>query len=426
MQGTPAPPAGQYDAAAHALRNQLQGYGGSAPPLVPSLDMLNFLEQAAASPSPNGVAAAKAGYLQAPAPTTSKAPSKAPPAFPAPPAPAASSEPASSDATAGAASGGNSAAATAAPAASAAAPWRANAPWHRPAAKQTTGVKPTTFSKASQPKAPQPATSPGQPGSSNPEELAQVLSNHLQNPSGTLSVEHIQALARAAQLEDEGEAPAGGAEAAETTEAAAQQPEPSGSASEEPAVASTSEAQADAAAASQSQSQSEAASAAAEPAASPREADAAAASQLPKLPAPALEQLSRDALAAARQAATGGRPGGGAAAAAAEAAATAAVELMTKQLRIASAGETGSSLSEDAGVTERGTPEAGADKRPAMVEALPAPARVAAGPTKAIYRYDFSSATEEDVEAVFRNIRRRIEVEMGDGCSVQMSLQMVR
>lgn len=407
MQATPA--AGQYDVAAHALRSRLQGFGG---PAQISPDMLNFLEQAAATASPTSVATAKAGILQAPAPTTSKACPKAPPPIvPAPPAAPSPEQPASSDAATAGGSGGAAAVAAAVPATASAAPWRASAPWHRAAAKQTAGVKkPTTFSKASQPKVPPPAAGAGgQPGSSNPEELAQVLSKHLQNPSGTLSVEHIQALARAAQLEDEGEA-GGGEEKAETE--SARHPEP-GSAPEEPAAASTSGAQAEPQ--QQQQQRSEAATS------EGRDADAAT---LPKLPAPALEQLSRDALAAAR-AATGGR---GAAAAAAEAAATAAVELMTKQLRIASAAgrEAGSSPSEEAAVTERGTPEAGADRRPAVVEALPAPVRVAAGPTKSIYRYDFPASSEEGVEAVFRNIRRRIEVEMGDGCSVQMSLQMVR
>jgi len=55
---------------------------------------------------------------------------------------------------------------------------------------------------------------------------------------------------------------------------------------------------------------------------------------------------------------------------------------------------------------------------------LPQSARAAAGPVQCTYRYEIRPG--EDAELCFRNIRRRIEVELGDGCTVQMSLHLVK
>jgi len=41
---------------------------------------------------------------------------------------------------------------------------------------------------------------------------------------------------------------------------------------------------------------------------------------------------------------------------------------------------------------------------------------------ESVYRYDLAPGT--DTEHCFRNIRRRLEVELGDGCSVSISLQV--
>jgi len=343
--------------AATALRSRLQGMGG-APQGVPSLEMVNFLEQAAAAP--------------AHAPTSSKAPAPAPPAAPAPAPPS-----------------------EAAPKPAPEAPWRASAPWHKPPSKDTAG-KPTTFSKAAPPKA------PGAPGGSESEDLAQAISNHLQGATGTPSVEIIQALARAAKLEE-------GDEKKEKDE------EKDGKETEE----------ADAGASGKEEKES----------APSADADQRE-DELPKVPRSVLEQLSKDAMAAAMAGEVGSNPKE-----AAEAAAKAAIELMAKQLRQhADSGlvPAGDRWTEDAEQEEKGSsgvhegsgpPPPGKDtkdtERPSLVEPVTAAARAVAGPTSGVFRYDFASA-DADVEACFRNIRRRVEVEMGDGCTVQMTLQMVR
>jgi len=152
--------------------------------------------------------------------------------------------------------------------------------------------------------------------------------------------------------------------------------------------------------------------------------------ELPKVPRSVLEQLSKDAMAAAMAGEVGSNPKE-----AAEAAAKAAIELMAKQLRQhADSGlvPAGDRWTEDAEQEEKGSSsgpppakDAKDTERPSLVEPVTAAARAVAGPTSGVFRYDFASA-DADVEACFRNIRRRVEVEMGDGCTVQMTLQMVR
>lgn len=56
--------------------------------------------------------------------------------------------------------------------------------------------------------------------------------------------------------------------------------------------------------------------------------------------------------------------------------------------------------------------------------ALPPTARAAAGPAETIYRYDLGSS--DTLDAYMRNIRRRIEVELEDGCTVQVCVHMTR
>mmetsp|Transcript_83390 Transcript_83390/g.236584 ORF Transcript_83390/g.236584 Transcript_83390/m.236584 type:complete len:259 (+) Transcript_83390:3-779(+) len=72
-----------------------------------------------------------------------------------------------------------------------------------------------------------------------------------------------------------------------------------------------------------------------------------------------------------------------------------------------------------------GTTNLGGDNGacPDLAGLLPA-ARAAAGPAFGAYRYDIGP--KDDVDAYFRNVRRRIEVELGDGCSVQLCLQTSR
>lgn len=55
---------------------------------------------------------------------------------------------------------------------------------------------------------------------------------------------------------------------------------------------------------------------------------------------------------------------------------------------------------------------------------LPPMARAATGPLQCSYRYELGPG--DDTELCFRNIRRRIEVELGDGCTLQMCLHLVR
>ncbi|CAE7943862.1 Ras-related protein Rab-2A [Symbiodinium microadriaticum] len=272
-----------------------------APPPAPSQDIISFLEQAV-----------QAGAAAPQAPPASKAP---------PPRGEAS-----------------------------AAPWRVSAPWNKPPAKETGATKPTTFCKAS-PKGPSN-------GATN-EDLAQALSNHLQNPSGTPSVELMQALARAANIQEKGAAakaegePAqkeaqGGAEHGEDSLAGIQEPE--------------------------------------------------ASEALPSRRPSALRRLAKEALHAAQGA------GGGEAAAL-------AVEHMVKKLQEVADEEP--SAPADGGGEEM------------TIQPLPIPLRAFVGPDGNAYQYDFAAAND-DVDACFRNIRRRLEVEMGDGCVVQVSLQLAR
>eukprot|EP00439_Symbiodinium_sp_Y106_P077405 s644_g16.t1 len=289
-----------------------------APPPAPSQDIISFLEQAV-----------QAGAAQPQAPPTSKAVLplgslllrsglKAPPSR-------------------GEAS---------------AAPWRVSAPWNKPPAKETGATKPTTFCKAS-PKGPAN-------GATN-EDLAQALSNHLQNPSGTPSVELMQALARAANIEGKG---------------AATKAEGKGEPGQNEAQGSAEQGE-DSPAGIQESEASEA---------------------LPSRRPSALHRLAKEALHAARGA------GGGEAAAL-------AVEHMVKKLQEVADEEP--SAPADGGGEEM------------TIQPLPIPLRAFVGPDSNTYQYDFAAASD-DVDACFRNIRRRLEVEMGDGCVVQVSLQLAR
>eukprot|EP00933_Yihiella_yeosuensis_P073445 TRINITY_DN82140_c0_g1_i1.p1 TRINITY_DN82140_c0_g1~~TRINITY_DN82140_c0_g1_i1.p1 ORF type:complete len:328 (+),score=111.20 TRINITY_DN82140_c0_g1_i1:72-1055(+) len=255
----------------------------------------------------------------------------------------------------------------------------ANAPWNKPK-PVTEEKKPTTYSKAGPPEKPNAP----QEGAKS-EDLAAALSTALLGQKQeTPSVELIEALARAAKLKDEEGAKS---EAADKTESKKKDAEDSNDSKDDDAP------------------------------------EKEVKDDIPKITLTAFDKLSRDALKAAKEASGGNN--------AAEAAAKAAIELMKKQLKatehIVSEKEENkderplSDLwnSEDKGGDGNKTPPA-----PVPVQALPLAARAAAGPSKGAFRYEV--APGDDVEACFRNIRRRIEVEMGDGCSVQMSLQMVR
>lgn len=68
--------------------------------------------------------------------------------------------------------------------------------------------------------------------------------------------------------------------------------------------------------------------------------------------------------------------------------------------------------------------QAASAKADAPATPLPPEARAAAGPSSCSFRYELRP--EGDVDAWFRNIRRRIEVELDDGCAVELCLQMAR
>ncbi|CAE7382875.1 rab2A [Symbiodinium natans] len=239
---------------------------------------------------------------------------------------------------------------------SSAAPWRVSAPWNKPPAKDTGVSKPTTFCKA-------PPKGPPSNGGTN-EDLAQALSNHLQNPSGTPSVELMQALARAANLEEKGAAKKAEDKGSETGAGEAQ-----GGAEAEDSHGGAQEPDAP------------------EPA-------------LPSRRPSALQRLAKEALQAAR-----GAPGGEAAAL--------AVEHMVKKLQEVAD-------EEPSAPADGGGEEMSVQPLPTQLRALVTP-----GADASTYQYDFASAGD-DVDACFRNIRRRLEVEMGDGCVVQVSLQFAR
>lgn len=163
------------------------------------------------------------------------------------------------------------------------------------------------------------------------------------------------------------------------------------------------------------------------------------------------EKLSQDALAAAvaaaRSMSVGANTGPGSAEAA-DAAARAAMEAMKQQLRqhgLAApreAGTGGTTATAQSGqrrpreASQQGSPDvpptgnASINAAPDAADLwsiacpLPTSARAAAGPTQCSYSYDLSPG--DDTELCFRNLRRRIEVELGDGCAVQMCLHLVR
>lgn len=56
--------------------------------------------------------------------------------------------------------------------------------------------------------------------------------------------------------------------------------------------------------------------------------------------------------------------------------------------------------------------------------ALPTSARATAGPASSIYEYQI--APNDLLDMSIRNVRRRIEVEVGDGCTVELTMETVR
>ena len=277
--------------------------------------------------------------------------------------------------------------AKAAPARAEADPWRSHAPWH-----QTTegwgnnGSPGPTFSKAA------PVAPPGTvaaaataEGSQGQEDLAQALSSHLQNPSAARpSAELLQALARVAKMEDEEPPkppPFDSWDAAVTTEA------PPGPPEMPPAAVSS---------ARQLNHEPPPPLPDTDPT-GPATAGAAGANALRG--GAALQHLTRNAVTAA----------GGSSEA--QAAAKAAVEHLMRSIPV---------LREmrDGPGEDGGSPDG----------EVPGQARVvgsaAAGPETCTFQYDITP--NDDAEATFRTIRRRIELEMSDGCVVQICLQMVR
>lgn len=334
------------------------------PPHLPNHDMINFLQQVA-----TGAPAVQA------APTPKAPHAAAPLVVPAVAAPVAT-------APAAVATGPT---AVPAPAQTAGAQQTrlSAAPWHQTGQTGNEGwgingaAPGQTFSKA--PPVPPPSKTEN---AAKEEDLAQALSSHLQNPSQAPSAELLQALARVAKMEDE-----------------VPKAEPSNS-SKPPAFDSWEE----------------------KPPGPPAEMPPAAVPsrsfgaphQEPPPPPPepehghrtgpgagsyrgaALQQLTRSALSAA-----GTSPE-------AQAAAKAAVEHLVKSLR-----EKPDGLGEDAGSPDE----------PGHLDSR-AIGTVAAGPETCTFQYDLTP--NDDAEATFRNIRRRIELEMSDGCVVQICLQMVR
>lgn len=341
------------------------------PPHLPNHDIINFLQQVATGGNP---------AVQA-APTPKAPHAAAPLVVPAVAAPVATA-PVAAVATAP----------TTVPVpgqAQAAAPQTrlSAAPWHQTGNEGwgSNGAAPgQTFSKAAP--VPPPPTSGTVPEKANAkeEDLAQALSSHLQNPSQAPSAELLQALARVAKMEDE----VPKAEPSNSSKAPAfdsWEEKPPGPPVEMPPA----------------EMPSRSFGAHQEPPPPP-----------PDMPEPgrggpggganyrgaALQQLTRSALTAA-----GSSPE-------AQAAAKAAVEHLVKSLR-----EKPDGLGEDAGSPD-GELSSHLDTR--------AVGTVAAGPETCTFQYDLTP--NDDAEATFRNIRRRIELEMSDGCVVQICLQMVR
>ncbi|CAK9010393.1 unnamed protein product [Durusdinium trenchii] len=339
--------------AANMLRSRLQGFGGVAPAHLPGHDIINFLQQVATGGSSAAAPTPKVAPIVVPAVV-------APTTVPAPRAPVAPH----------AHPGGHHA------------PWHAAhgvaegfaaTPTPSPASPPAPTAPGPTFSKATPVPPPKTLTDERERSSSTrasatDEDLAQALSSHLQNPSGAPTAELLQALARAAHLEDE-EVPKPPAFDSWETQVASPPPPPEG----EPGPSLRAQ----------------------EPPPPPDEPSFGGRAARHG----ALNQLARNAVTAAGSSVE------------AQAAAKAAVEHLMKSLE----GKTPAELLEaDAGSLDGEGHDASAR----------AVAIAAAGPETCTFRYDLTP--NDDAEATFRNIRRRIELEMSDGCVVQISLQMVR
>mmetsp|Transcript_15431 Transcript_15431/g.44183 ORF Transcript_15431/g.44183 Transcript_15431/m.44183 type:complete len:368 (+) Transcript_15431:50-1153(+) len=264
-------------------------------------------------------------------------------------------------------------------------------------------AQPQAFTKASSaaqapspsPAQPQPATASGTSGAAGPrgvhEDLAAALRNHLHNPTDAPSIELFQALAKAAQL------PGASSELADAAGAGA------------PAVGGAEEAKA---------SQGHTADTT-RPAAMVASARSTSGEDAPQElqpagsvaaggTAPSLTELgTSDAPAPSGQHVNGARSTPG---------------LVPAQGGPEVGGGRETQPPQEQGGSVASVPNSSVD-RP-LPSALPLVARATAGPAEAVYRYDLGSS--DDLDAYMRNIRRRIEVELEDGCTVQVCLQMAR
>lgn len=148
--------------------------------------------------------------------------------------------------------------------------------------------------------------------------------------------------------------------------------------------------------------------------------EVAVAARAPEIAAtPSLADLLTRAAGEVARASGGQDPGS-------ESAARAAMELLTRQFFQAAVPSVVSAASGDAAGSEgtARTQTAARAEAAAAETPLPASARAIAGPVNCSFRYELGAGG--DVDAWFRNIKRRIEVELDDGCTVEMCLQMAR